>query len=49
MASRIPLSPALPTAAQRVLSVRVSHMFAAILDFVLDNPSPRTDPQITSL
>lgn len=49
MASRIPTAPAIPASVQRVLAIRVSFMFAAILDFVLDNPNPCTDPQVTSL
>ena len=34
---------------KRVLNCSASAMFNAILDFTLDNPTPRTDPQVTAL
>jgi hypothetical protein len=39
------LSPAI----QKVLAVRVSGMFAAILDYALDNPEKRVSPEVTAL
>lgn len=42
-----PLVPLTPT--QRVLRVAASPVFNALLDFVLENPSPRTNPEVVSV
>ena len=36
-------------AVQKILAVPASPQFMAILDFALDNPTPRISPQVTSL
>jgi hypothetical protein len=38
-----------PLNVRHVLATQVSPMFAALLDFALDNPTPRTNPQVTAL
>lgn len=43
------ISETLAANIKRVLTCRASAMFDAILDYTLDNPEPRTNPQITAL
>ena len=43
------VSAPLSEIAKKVLHVKVSPMFEAVLDFALANPTPRITPQITAL
>ena len=43
------ISEALQTNIDRILACHASPMFDAILDYCLDNPEPRTNPQVTAL
>lgn len=49
MTTTATLTPELTEAVNKVLACPASPMFDAILDHVLENAEPRTDPQVTQL